>query len=572
MTKSGTHPRWRPPAGTQSLPDAGGNATAPDGRELAHAMTMYADKTVGEKHDTAKVEAFGETLAIDTIVGERYVIEQHISSGSFGAVYKARDDSIDNHAVALKMLHGQSATEKAREKALRELQLIASVSHPSVVQFKDYGWIGDTLWFTMPWYDGMTLHQRLATGEGGDQSPLSRAEARPIFERLAHGLAAMHDVGVFHHDIKPENIFLATVSGFGGGLPVLLDLGIAAKRGEKPTGFTAQYMSPETASAATGEQGLEIGPSADVFSLALALRNALEPETASTFEGDHFDFLQNRATKPVKPPKRRDLRYLASSFRRWLSVDPDVRPTAEEFAGELFALTAPEDRRRARAQLARRLVPIVLLAGALVSVLAYQLTRKEEQLIEQEERLTETSEELSKKSIEADLLAHKTKEQQEQLETESARAAESELKAKKLDKKLVRTSKAQSALSGQLDELQILHLELLAQHEVLNEEMIQLRGELDSLAAERGELEVALGQVQGERERLQATNNTLLTDRDELQKAHDTTKNEIDTLKKQNDAIRQKNDELKKKIETLKPKKPPKGADSKPVAGESESP
>ncbi|MCP4676575.1 MAG: protein kinase [Deltaproteobacteria bacterium] len=541
MTKSGNHPPWRPPAGTQSLPGAGGNTVATNGDGLAHAMTVRADKIIGEKRAGAKVGAFGETLAGDTIIGERYVIEQHISSGSFGAVYKARDESIDNHAVALKVLHGQSTTEKARETALRELQLIASVSHPSVVQFKDYGWIGDTLWFTMPWYDGTTLDQRLASREKGEQSSLSRIEARPIFERLAHGLAAMHEVGVFHSDIKPENIFLATVSGFEGGLPVLLDLGIAAKRGEKPTGFTAQYVSPETASAAAGEQVFEIGAAADVFSLALALRNALEPETATSFDGNHFDFLKSRATKPVEPPKSRDLRYLASSFRRWLSVDPDKRPTAKAFADELSELTVPEDRRQSRIQLARRLVPIVLLAGALVSMLVYQLTRKEEQLIEQEERLSETNEELSKKSIEADLLAYETAEQQEQLKTESARAAKSERKAKKLDRKLERTSKAQSELSLQLDELQVVHLDLLAQHEALNEEINELRGERDGLTAERGEL--------------LATNKTLQTERDELQKARDTAKTEIDTLKKQNDIIRQKIDNLKKKLEDLKTKK-----------------
>jgi serine/threonine protein kinase len=165
-----------------------------------------------------------KTLDVGDIIGERYVIEQSISAGSFGAVFRAKDRQIENHQVALKLLHKPAANDADKEAALRELTLIASVSHPSVVQFKDYGWFEGRLWFAMPWMKGQTLDRRFDRGDG--HAELTRKEARPLFERIALGLAAMHEVGIHHHDIKPENIFLADIAGFEGGLPVLLDLGI----------------------------------------------------------------------------------------------------------------------------------------------------------------------------------------------------------------------------------------------------------------------------------------------------------------------------------------------------------
>src|SRR5690606_2592604 len=99
--------------------------------------------------------------------------------------------------------------------------------HPSIVQFKDHGWHESRLWFVMPWYEGESLQARI------DRQPLSRTEARQIFEPLARALAAMHASGLRHQDVKPENIFLANIKRHGEGvsdiLPVLLDLGVAAK-------------------------------------------------------------------------------------------------------------------------------------------------------------------------------------------------------------------------------------------------------------------------------------------------------------------------------------------------------
>ncbi len=554
MTESGikrSTVRWQPPAGTQSPNKDSDDVKASSGG-LAQASTVRADLSISHLNDPLQeIAPFSKGMRI----GKRYVIEQHISSGSFGAVYRARDDSIPNHSIALKVLHAPSPTEKARDMALRELQLIASVSHPSVVQFKDYGWIGNTLWFTMPWYDGETLQQRLYGNENQEPSALSRAQARPIFERLAHGLAAMHDVGVFHHDIKPENIFLATVSGFDVGLPVLLDLGVAAKRGEKPTGFTADYVSPETAGIAIGNKDNKIGAAADVFSLALTLREALEPETTTAKQDDQFEFLNNRAKTLIDPPAGRDLRYLTPCFRKWLSIDPDERPNAENFASELSKLTLPEERRQARIRLFRRLVPVVLLASILVAVLAYQLTRQEKQLNAQEEQITVQQEELSIRSVETDILRQQTEDQQEQIQTESERAKQSERKAKKLDKKLNETSKAHGDLVLQLEALRTALTELQTQHEAMNEDRNLLQNDLTELVTVYDVLKTDFNSLQGQRDQLRESNNDLKTNNDSLILERDSLTARIAALDAKNQALTTQYADIQKTLAKIKSEK-----------------
>src|SRR5690606_29568266 len=135
------------------------------------------------------------------------------------------------HVVTLKLLHRVARTPAAREGAIRELSLIASAFHPSLVHFKDHGWFEDRLWFVMPFYVGEMLLERLERG------PLELDDTLAHFERLARALAALHAAGIRHQDIKPENIFLVELATGAAAdrpeiLAVLLDLGVAAPNGE----------------------------------------------------------------------------------------------------------------------------------------------------------------------------------------------------------------------------------------------------------------------------------------------------------------------------------------------------
>lgn len=306
-------------------------------------------------------------FAIGTVVAGRYRLVAHLGSGAFADVYQATDDDVPGHEVALKIFRARADDDATRDAALRELRLIASVTHPSVVQFKDHGWHTGRFYFVMPLYRGETLRERLARG------PLDRVEARRIFEPLARALAALHRAGIRHQDVKPENVFLARPDELGGDevLPVLLDLGVAAKDAENVLAGTPSYLAPEVAARFAREPDPPgITPKADVFALALTLRNALAPEEEEPVLAGAVDaFVHHRARRAPRAPRRRDLRYLKPYFERWLHLAPDERPSAEAMVSQLKALTRPEERRARRVSVLRWVLPLAAIFAAAVFVL-----------------------------------------------------------------------------------------------------------------------------------------------------------------------------------------------------------
>lgn len=445
-------------------------------------------------------------LPVGSIIGQRYVIEKHISSGGFGAVYRAGDREIVDHHVALKLLHYPSPSGPEREAALRELMLIATVSHPSVVQFKDYGWHENRLWFAMPWYQGQTLDRLVGNDEHA--VAMTRADARPLFERIAQGLAAMHAVGIHHHDIKPENIFVAEIAGFRGGLPILLDLGIATRRGENPKGLTVEYASPETAAAMLGVTDKPIGAAADVYSLALVLRNLLDPSTATPVRTNEvMPLLHQRSTIPVDLSKRRDLQYLEPHFRRWLSLDPDDRPSASELADQLAVLTEPEERRDARIRLLKRIVPIVVIAALMITALVFQVRRQKTALQIQNEQLQEERQlgESLRKQSESQL--GEIEKQAKTLGNERQQLQQTLGIARDLNQQL-------SAASKREDQLQRRATKLTTERDTLLGDKATLTVERDALTAERNRLREDNSKISRAKDDLQKERDSLIVQRE----------------------------------------------------------
>ena len=150
-----------------------------------------------------------------------------------------------------------------------------------------------------------------------------RREAREIFEPLAEALATMHRAGVRHQDVKPENVFLANLdpddatasAGVARSaiLPVLLDLGVAAKDAELVLAGTPAYFAPEVAARFAGvPDPPPVGPKADVFSLALTLRHALDPSPREDVAARRGRRVRRRSARRTRRscPTRRDLRDL----------------------------------------------------------------------------------------------------------------------------------------------------------------------------------------------------------------------------------------------------------------------
>jgi serine/threonine protein kinase len=405
------------------------------GRVVIEAFALEAaQRTRSDEHEAI------EPLPNGTIVGGRYSIEARVGLGAFGDVYRAKDTEVPGHVVALKLLHQAAHSKSAKQSALRELRLIASVFHPSIVQFKDHGWFEERLWFVMPWYDGETLESRL------QRAPLSRAEALKIFQPLARALAAMHAAGVRHQDVKPENIFLARIPGFGEDdvTPVLLDLGVAATEAEMVVAGTPTYFAPEVAAQfASVERKPKVSNKADVFALALSLRNALEPETQEDVAAGAVDtFIEYRSRETPNAPTRKGLKYLTPSFDRWMGWDADLRPSADELAEELSVLSLPEERRERLKTILRWTIPMALAllgaSGAAVTVF-YQKAETQRE-VAQRAKLTASD-------LRRDL--EDTREIAEQLEL---RYEQSRLTRTELAKRLARTDGRVAALKTELKE------------------------------------------------------------------------------------------------------------------------
>ncbi|UCH30806.1 MAG: protein kinase, partial [Myxococcales bacterium] len=420
----------------------------------SHARDLLDEHVVdGERFGRVIIEAFAlepaprtrnderegvEPLPSGTIVGGRYAIETRVGLGAFGDVYRAKDTEVPGHIVALKLLHQAAHSKTAKQSALRELRLIASVFHPSIVQFKDHGWFEERLWFVMPWYDGETLESRL------QREPLSRAEALEIFQPLTRALGAMHAAGVRHQDVKPENIFLARIPGFGEDevTPVLLDLGVAATEAEMVVAGTPTYFAPEVAAQfASVEKKPAVSNKADIFALALSLRNALEPETQEDVAAGAVDtFIEQRSKATPGAPTRRALKYLKPSFDRWLSHDAEARPTADELASELSVLSLPEERRSRIKTILRWTIPMALAllgaSGAAVTVF-YQQAETQREVAQQAKRTAS--------GLRQDLAD--TREIAEQLEL---RYEQSKLTRTELAKRLARTDGKVASLRNEL--------------------------------------------------------------------------------------------------------------------------
>ncbi len=370
-----------------------GDAVDPGGlrHTLLEAFALETRPTVR----TIDLDEVLAPLCAGTVIGGRYELEARVGSGAFADVYRAKDTEVPGHVVALKLLHQASLSDEARASALRELHLIASVFHPSIVQLKDHGWHESRLWFVMPWYEGETLEARIARG------PLSRPEARRIFEHLARALSAMHAVGIRHQDVKPDNILLARVAGFGEAdaeedvLPVLLDLGVAAKEAEMVVAGTPTYFAPEVAAQfATSRGRSPVTVKADVFSLALSLRNALEPSSQEDVAAGAVEaFIVRRATEPPRRFESGELRFLDPWLERWMSLEPEERPTAEELSVQLAVLTRPEERRARRIAVMRWALPLALTLVVVFASALYGLNqRAQRQKLEAERaRLTAAS-------------------------------------------------------------------------------------------------------------------------------------------------------------------------------------
>jgi serine/threonine-protein kinase len=195
-----------------------------------------------------------------TLVAGRYEIGARIGAGGMGVVYRAHDRLLQRD-VALKFLPPHlSGAPDAEQNLLREARAAASLEHTNICTVLEVGTTEEGHPFiSMSLYEGESLKERLRRG------PIPIAETIDIMRQLGSALAAAHERGIIHRDVKPGNVMIPR-----GQVVKLLDFGLArltdaAVTGPRPMPGTVAYMSPEQL------KGDAVGPASDLFSLGVVL-------------------------------------------------------------------------------------------------------------------------------------------------------------------------------------------------------------------------------------------------------------------------------------------------------------
>ncbi|HTS11861.1 MAG TPA: serine/threonine-protein kinase [Candidatus Limnocylindrales bacterium] len=194
-----------------------------------------------------------------TTLADRYRIVALLGKGGMGEVYRAEDLRL-TQTVALKFLpDAMLQDESARERFHQEVRLAREIAHPNVCRVFDIGETDGRLFLTMEYVDGEDLASLLRR-----IGQLPQSKGLDIARQLCAGLAAAHDHGVLHRDLKPGNIMLD-----GRGRVRVTDFGLAALGenlvGEELRAGTPAYMAPEQL-AGTG-----VSARSDIYSLGLVL-------------------------------------------------------------------------------------------------------------------------------------------------------------------------------------------------------------------------------------------------------------------------------------------------------------
>lgn len=218
-------------------------------------------------------------LDSDTQLGE-YVIEKTLGTGGFGVTYLARDSRLGTQvaikeyfpsAYALRDPEGivtPKNTEQAQkiypwglEQFLKEAQALAQFKHNNIVRVLRFMEANGTAYMVMEYEPGQSLAEQLEAGDG----TLTDSKLLQVFIPILNGLQAMHEAGLVHLDIKPDNIYIGA-----DGRPILIDFGSASQiAAQKATGQVA--ITPAYAAIEHYPDKGKRGPWTDIYSIGASM-------------------------------------------------------------------------------------------------------------------------------------------------------------------------------------------------------------------------------------------------------------------------------------------------------------
>ncbi|MFK7910379.1 MAG: protein kinase [Akkermansiaceae bacterium] len=272
-----------------------------------------------DTHDTdftpPELEEIGQLLPA-------YEMHHFIAKGGMGAVYMARQRSLERD-VAIKILprhFGEDADFRASFEA--EAKSMAKLNHPNLISIYDFGQVDGMLYIIMEMVQGKSLYHS-AYGKTIDP-----AEAARIVIEICHGLANAHKHGILHRDIKPANILLAPDAS-----PKIGDFGLARPVGETDSGLsygTPGYSAPEVV-----HNPAAVDQSTDLYSVGVILYELLTSHlpassyspAASEVDCDPgYDRVIRKATHPTPALRYRDANSMARDLQKVIDNKPTNNP------------------------------------------------------------------------------------------------------------------------------------------------------------------------------------------------------------------------------------------------------
>ncbi len=316
---------WSTPTSGGTAGGVSGGADTPEVAASSNVSQMFVSQV--DEGSSAPRPGPGADLSIATgdVLADRYTVHRALGTGGFGAVYLVEDSELGEKRALKVVVVGKGKAERAREQMLHEFKLRERINDAThIVRSQDprsceYKGLSLVL-LPMELADGGSLRQWL---RGNGDVEKRRQAGLDLFRQACHGVKAIHDAGLAHLDIKPENILLvngkAKVTDFGIGRYVdgqfadnpdqLLRQGVG----------TPQYMSPEQFRTA---RQAEIGPPSDIYSLGLLLYELLDGSLP--FDGSPQELREKHLN--VQPPA---LKAGAAQWwpvvERCLAKDPERR-------------------------------------------------------------------------------------------------------------------------------------------------------------------------------------------------------------------------------------------------------
>lgn len=243
-------------------------------------------------------------------------MERSLGKGGMGDVYLVKDNLLEGELVALKIINSKYATDpQFRRSFLRDIQATRKIVHPNVVQSFEVGEVDGRLYFVMEYVEAETLEELL-----GNRGRLGVERVIWLVDEIARGLAAIHDVGVIHGDLKSANILVTSIDTIK-----ISDFGLSQAKAcclepQRELIGSKAYLAPEAWEG-------EFSSASDIYALGVI---AYEAVTGLLPLGDeHSAEMHHRHANVIPRPviEERDVpRWFSDLIDRMLAKLPSQRP------------------------------------------------------------------------------------------------------------------------------------------------------------------------------------------------------------------------------------------------------